>query len=89
MRRDPLEVQERDGIQVGGRDQRFDPVQEILIILEREILAHAVTRGNLLHSLFRVCPVNEMICIFRGGGVELQDDRCIENEDTRAVGLQS
>src|SRR6266508_5018581 len=88
MRRDPREVQKRDGIQIGGRDERFDLVHEILIVCLCDILAQSITRSDLLDCFIGLCPAYKMIGVFRRSGIQLKDGGGIENEYSRTIRYQ-
>src|ERR1051326_3311916 len=89
MRGSPLEVQVRDWVQIRSGDQCLDLIEKVLVILTGNILADAVTRRDLLCCLLSLRSLNKVICVLRCSGIELQDCRGVEDQDTVSIGSQS
>ncbi len=73
MGRDPLKVQERNGVEVGRFDESLNPVREFVIVLQRLHARNPIARGDLFGGVFGRGPFDEVVGVLGRGGVEVQD----------------
>ena len=85
MGSDPLKVEKRGGVQIGRGDQGVDLICEVGKICQRSFLIHSIAFGNLFRGFFGSCAFDEVIGVFGGGGIELQDSGCVEDEQARTI----
>ncbi len=86
--RDPLKIQVSDGVQVGCGQKRVDAIGEILVVFQRRVTVHAITRGDILCDRLRLATLDEVIGILGCSRIQMEDGRGVHDEDARAVGPQ-
>ena len=89
MRRNPLEVQIRNRVKIGCRQERLNTVGEIVVIFDRHRFVNAITRCHLFTGLLGSAAFNVVIGILGSGRVQMQDRCCVNDQHPGAILLES